>query len=105
MDQARTGPEWSDALVGLIRAQETAVDKDARQAVADRARDKRRGNCRVDPAGERADRMAVTDACPYLGDRLLDERGRRPVAGRAAHAIEEVAQDLRAVRRVPDLGM
>src|SRR5256885_7044612 len=36
---------------------------------------------------------------------LLDHRGRRPTGRRLGGAVEEVLQDVHAVRRVDDLGM
>ena len=38
-------------------------------------------------------------------DRLLDEVARRPVAGAAADALDEVVQDLAALGRVHDFGV
>ena len=105
MDEPQPRAECSDDLLRLICTQQTCVDEDAGEAIADRARDERSGDGRVDPAGKRADRATVADPVADLGDGLFDERGGCPVAGRTADAVEEVAKDLRAVRRVGDLRM
>ncbi len=50
-------------------AHQAVVDVDARQLVADGAVDERRGNGRVDAAGQRADDLAIADASADVGDR------------------------------------
>jgi len=99
---------WSerrDDLLGLACAQEAMVDEDAGEPIADRLRHERRGDRGVDATGEREDRAPFADGAPELGHRLLDERGWRPIAFAAAHAVEEVAEDLGAAWRVHDLGV
>src|SRR5439155_24659472 len=103
--QAHARPERGDHLLGLVRAQETGVDEDALEPVSDRARHERGGHGGIDPAGERADRAPLADALAELGDRLVDEGRRGPVAGRPAHPVDEVAENLGAVGRVRDFRM
>ena len=60
---------------------------------------------RIDAAAQRADDAAVADLRADPRRRLLDKRRHRPVAGAAADAVREVAQDLEAalgVRRLRD---
>src|SRR5207237_8681941 len=92
--ETETRPEGRDDLLGLVRAQESGVDEDAGEPVADRARDEGGGDGRIDATGQRADRVTVADRPSQLRDGLRDERGGRPVARAAAHALEEVAQHL-----------
>ena len=91
-----------DAL-RLLAAQQAVVDEDAGQLVADGAVDERRRDRRVDAAGEGADDAAVAHLLADALDALADEVRRRPVAAAAADAVEEVADDLLALRRVHDL--
>ena len=101
--QART--ERRDDLFRLARTQKAVVDEDAREAIADRLGHERRRHRGVDATRQRADRVTVADDATQLRDRFLDERGRRPVALAAAHAVQEIPQHLGAARRVHDLGM
>ena len=95
--------EGGDHLLALVLAHQTVVDEHAGQAVADRLVDEQRGDARVDAAGQRAERAAVTDLLADALDLLLDHRARAPGAVGAADVDQEVAQHLLAVRRVHDL--
>ena len=87
----------------LLLAHQPVVDVDAGQPVADRAMDERRRDGRVDAARQRADDQAVraglarvgVDALADLGDRRVDEVGRRPGRRWARDADDEVAQHVR----------
>ena len=92
-------------------AHQPVVDVDAGQPVADGAMHERRGDRRVDPAGQGADDLAVRadrarvriDAIADLGDGRVDEVGGRPARRHAGEPDDEVAQHVAAVRRVGDL--
>src|SRR5439155_6707154 len=71
MDEPQPRAERRDDLLRLICTQQTGVDEDAGEAIADRARDERSGHGGVDPAGKRADRATVADPVADLGDGLL----------------------------------
>ena len=90
---------------GFALAQQAVVDEDARHLRADRLQQQRRRHRRIDAAGQAADDAMVADALAQLGHGLFDERADLPDARAAADVVEEVAQDLAAVRRVADFGM
>ena len=79
--------------------QDAVVDEDAGQLVADRAVNDQRRDRRVDAAAQRADDAPAADLRANPRRRLLDKRRHRPVAGAAADAVREVAQDLEAAVR------
>ena len=94
-----------EALADLrrfVQPQHAVVDEDARQPVADRAVDDERRDRRVDAAAQRADDPPVADLRADPRRRLFDKRRHRPVAGAAADAVREVAQDLEAALGVHD---
>ena len=91
--------------VGFVEPQHAVVHEDARQLVADRAMDDQRGDRRIHAAAQRADDASVADLRANPRRRLLDKRRHRPVAGAAADAEGEVAQDLEAALGVDDFGM
>ncbi len=97
--------ERLDDLHRLVLPQQAMVDEDAGELVADRLVDEQRGDGRVDPAGETADDAFVTDLGADPLDLLLDHGGRRPGRRRVGDGIEEVLEDVVAVRRMHDLGM
>ena len=92
-------------LRGLVEPQHAVVHEDARQLVADGAVKDQRRDRRIDAAAQRADDAPVADLRADPRRRLLDKRRHRPVAGAAADAVGEVAQDLEAAFGVHDLGM
>ena len=79
-------------LEELVLAQNPVVDEDAGQPVAYRAMDENGRNGRVDPAGERADGMAITDFFADCMHRGLDEVLRRPVRLGVADLEDKVPQ-------------
>ena len=92
--------------IALARAQQPRIDEDATQPIADRAMDQRRGHRGIYAAGEsHQDPIVRADARANLGGLGLDHVRHRPVAGLAANPEHEVAQDLRAARRVDHLRM
>ena len=97
----------------LLLAHEAVVDVDAGQPIAHGAMDERRGNGRIDAAGQRADDLAVR-----AGRRAWASTRSRiaatvdsmklaavQVGSTPGDADHEVAQDVPAARRVHDLGM
>ena len=92
--------------LALARAQQPIVDEHAFEPLADRAMNQRRRDRRIDAAGKAEQHLvARADLVANLGDLGLDEIRHRPVAGLAANPEHEVAQHLRAARRMHDLGM
>ena len=89
----------------LVEPQHAVVDEDAGQLIADRAVKDERRDGRIDAAAQRADHAPAADLRANLRRRLFDKRRHRPVAGAAADAVGEVAQDLEAAFGVHDLGM
>ena len=97
--------ERLDDLLGLVLAQQAVVDEDARELVADGLVHEQRRDRRVDAARERAEHALGADRGADARDLLLDHRSGRPGRRRAGDLVEEVLEDLLAVRRVHDLGM
>ena len=92
-------------LRGFVLPQQSVVDEDARQPIADRVVHEHRRDRRIDAAAQAADDAPVADLLADARHRLLDERRHRPVAAAAAFAEGEVAQDLEAALGVRHLGM
>ena len=88
-------------LVRFVVTEQSVVDEDARQSIANRAMNEHRRDGRIHTAREPA-YLARPDLLTNALRRLLDERADRPVAGAAAFAISEIPQDLDAVFRVHD---
>jgi hypothetical protein len=95
--------ERLDDLRRLVLAQEAVVDEHARELVADRLVDEERGDGGVDAAGEGAEHAVAPDLRADPLDLLLDDGGRGPRRGGAGDVVEEVLQQVVAVRRVHDL--
>ena len=83
--------------------QEAVVDEDAGELVADRPVHEQRRDRGVDAAGEAAEHALAADLRADALDLLLDDGGGRPRGRRAGDLVEEVLQQLLAVRRVHDL--
>ena len=62
--------------------------------------DDQRRHRRIDAAAERADNASAIDPCANPRGRLCHERRHRPVAGTAADAVCEIAEDFEAALRV-----
>ncbi len=102
--QAQTLVALAD-LRRLVEAKHAVVDEDAGQLAADGAMDQQRRNGGVDATAQRAHDAALTDLRTDARRRLIDERRHRPVAGAAADAVREVAEDLETPLGVHDFGM
>ena len=99
------GHEVALHLLALAGPQQPVVDEHAGQPVADGPLDERGGHRGVDAAGQPADRPAVADLRADRVDRVVDDRGGGPARGDAGDLVQEPAQHLLPVRRVPDLGV
>ena len=97
--------ERLDDLLRLVLAQQAVVDEHARELVADGLVHEECRDGRVDAAGERAQHALRADRGADARDLLLDHGSGRPGRRRTRDLVEEVLQDLLAVRRVHDLGM
>jgi hypothetical protein len=97
--------ERLDHLQRLVLPHEAVVDEDARELIADRLVHEQRGDRGVDAARERAEHARRPDLRSNALDLLLDHRGGRPRRRRACDLVEEVLQQILAVRRVDDLRM
>ena len=97
--------EGLDDLLRLGLAQQSVVDEDARELLADRLVHEQRRDGRVDAARQCAEHALAPDLRADACNLLLDHRGRRPAGRRLGDAVEEVLQHVHPVRRVHDLGM
>ncbi len=86
-------------------AQQSMIDEDAGELLADRARDQRCGDRRIDPARERADDLVAPDFNANLVDGAIDERLHLPIVGQPRNPVQEVAKDRRSGLRVHHLGV
>ena len=87
-------------LLGLACAQQAVIDEDAGELVADGLVDEHRRHGGIDAAREAADHPARADLGADALDGLLAEGLHGPVALAARDVVHEVADELRAVRRV-----
>ena len=92
-------------LLGLARPQQAGVDKDAGQLVADRLVQQNRSDRGIDPAGKTAHHVTPSDLTADLVDRVVAEQRHRPVAAAPGNLVREIAEQMRALRRVHDLGV
>ncbi len=97
--------ERLDHLRRLVAAQQAVVDEDADELVADRLVHEQRGDRGVDAARERAEDARAADLGPDALDLLLDHGRGRPGRRSVGDRVEEVLQEVGAVRRVDDLGV
>src|SRR6266540_141796 len=98
-------PERLDYLDGLVLAEQAVIDEDTGELVADRLVHEQRRYGRVDAAGERTEHELTSHLLPNTLDLLLDHRRRRPGRWRVGDRVQEVLQQVGAVRRVDDLRM
>jgi hypothetical protein len=105
-DQPRGGvrAEGLLDLLGLVVAHEPVVDVDADELVADGLVDERRGDRRVDAAGQAAQHLRVADLLADGVDGRLDDRVRGPRRPRPGRG-EERLDDVEPPRGVGDLGV
>ena len=89
----------------LVRAQQTVVDENAGELIADRLVQKRRHDRRIDAAAQAEHDFLVAHLLPDARAGFLDERAHRPIHRAVADVKDEVLEDLLAARRVRDFGM
>lgn len=102
---AGRGDEVLLDLLGLALAHQTVVDVHTGELRADGLLHEGRGDRRVHSAGQTADRALGTDLLADQGDLLVDDVAGGPGRGETRAAVQEVLQDLLAVRGVHDLGV
>ena len=81
------------------------IHEDTGQLIADRFVNQYRRHCRIDPARQPADYLAVAHLGADFLDLGLAEFGHRPVTGQAADMAHEIGQQARAIGRVNHFGM
>ena len=94
-----------DDPVALATAEQTVVDEDAGQLIADGTMHECGGDRRVDATTECADDLAIADLLTERVDGHVDERRRLPGPCAATDVEQEVAQDVASQGRVRHLGM
>ncbi len=92
--------EQVDDRLGFVQPQQAVIDEHAGELVADRFMDQHRGHRGIDAARQAADHPALADLRADLLDRFLAEGAHGPVAAEAGDLAHEIADQLRAVRRV-----
>lgn len=97
--------EHGDDAGRLVLAHQAVVDEDAGQLVADGLVDQQGCDGAVDAARKRADDTLVAHLRADLLDRLLPVGRHRPVALDAGNVVNEITDQLGAIRRMHDLGM
>ena len=98
---AQVSPEGPLDLLPLPFAQQSVVDENAGQAIADRAVNEHRGDSRVHSPRQAADRPpARADQLANPFDLLLDVVPGSPVGNAATDPEEKIVDDLAAARRV-----
>src|SRR5688572_19531653 len=102
---AEVRAEGSLDLIALVKAEQAGVDEDAGELIGNGTVHERRGDRRVDTAGESADHSRRSDLASNLGDLFLDERARRPRGLGTAYLEEEVRDHFPTTRRVRHLGV
>jgi len=100
--QALLVAEDADDLPGLVEAQQTVVDEDRQQAVADGSPQQGSRYRRIHAAAEAQHDAIPADALLNGGDRFRDERLRLPARFAAADRQGEVAEHGRAAGGVGD---
>jgi hypothetical protein len=94
-----------DDLIGFVQAEQSVVDENALQPIANRAVNERRGDGGIHATRQRADDPLVAHPLANARRRFLDERRDGPVTGAAAHIEREVAEDFLPALGVRHFGM
>ena len=97
--------ERLDDLLGLVLAQQAVIDEDACELLPNRLVDEQRRHGRVDATRQRAEHALAPDLRLDARDLLFDHRSRSPDGWRVRDRVEEVLQDVHAMRGVHDLGV
>ena len=94
-----------DHLLRLVLSQQAVIDEHAGELIPHCAVDEGRGRRGVDAPRQAADHASLADLGAHPLDLLVDDRSGRPSLLEAGDLTEEAVEDLRAVRRVDDLGV
>ena len=95
--------EERDDLLRLALAQEAVIDEDAGERIADRLMNQHGGDGAVDAAGKAAEHASRADLMAYRCNRLAAKGGHRPIGFQPRDLVQEVGDELCAVRRMRDL--
>ncbi len=90
--QAEVIAEHVHHLLAFVQAQQTVVNEDAGQAIADGAVHQHGDHGGVHAAGEAQDHLVVTHLLADAGNGVVDDGGRGPEALAAADVLDEVLQ-------------
>ena len=88
--------ERVDDALWLAPPQQTVVDEDAGELIADCLMHQHRDHSRIHSARKCADHAAATDLRADVRHGLFDERGRRPITSAATDLGQKIAEQLRA---------
>ncbi len=97
--------EQAHHLPAFARAHQAGIDIDAGELRPHRLVQQHRRDRGIDAARKPADHLALAYLLARARDRLALEGGHAPIAFEPRHAVGEILQKRRAVRRVHDLGM
>ncbi len=95
--------EQIDHGLAFVETQQAVIDEHAGELVADRFVNQHRRDRRVDATGQSADHPALADLPADFLDRFFLEGAHGPVAAAPRDLADEIAQNLRALRRVHHL--
>src|SRR5262249_25694185 len=84
----------------LASPQQTVIDENARELIADSFMEQGRRNARVDAAAQAENDLLSANLRLDVFDRLLDVVAHRPVLAAAADIVDKIGQDLAPVWRV-----
>ena len=89
----------------LARAQQSVIDKNAGQLIADGLMHQRRGHRRIHTATETQDDAAFTDLLANLAARTFNERTHRPLRFTTANSMNEIFENHLSTGGMRDLRM
>ena len=92
-------------LVTLAITQQTGIDKNTGQLIADGLVQQRRDHRRIDATGQPEHDFILSHPRTHVGDRRIDYIGRGPLRGAAADLVQEARIDRDALARVRDFGV
>src|SRR5688572_27257131 len=92
-------------LLALVESEESRVDEDAGELIANRAVHERRGDRGIDTARQAADHARLSHLLRDLRHLVIDERAGGPRWLGAAHLEEKVRDHFAAARRVRHFGV
>src|SRR5947209_3466003 len=98
-------PEDFPHRFGFTRPQETIVDKNAGELIANGLLQQRRRYARINAAAQSQDNFLGTDLRANFINGLVCITAHRPIPAATANGVHEIADDFLAARRVNDLGM